>query len=287
MIPLRDLLPSQRLPIVTYTLIVLNLLVFLFQGILSTQPPLRDDWSEARAAWRVEGLQEPPIFDLRYPYLTGQRALRSAPSDTYTIARDDWIRTQYGLIPGELLGGKDLPPTIVAPIWFTLLSSMFLHGGIVHLLGNMLYLWIFGDNVEEAMGPLRFFVFYLLCGLAAAFAQISVSPATSIPMVGASGAIAGILAAYFMLYPRARVLTLIPLFFFLRLVAVPAAFLLGFWFVWQVLASTGSTGDAGGIAFFAHIGGFVAGLFLVFPFRQRHIPVTLWHLLRSRLRSRL
>lgn len=287
MIPLRDLLPSQRLPIITYTLIVLNLLVFLFQGVLSTQAPLRDNWSEERTAWRAEGLREPPIFDLRYPLLTGQRVPRSVPSDTYTIPRDDWLRTQYGLIPAELLAGKDLPPTIPVPIWFTLLTSMFLHGGLLHLLGNMLYLWIFGDNVEDAMGPLRFIVFYLLCGLAAAFAQIAVNPVSSIPMVGASGAIAGILAAYFMLYPRARVLTLVPLFFFLRLVAVPAAFLLGFWFIWQVLAGTGSTGDAGGVAFFAHIGGFVAGLFLVFPLRQRHVPVTLWQLLRLRLRPRL
>jgi len=281
MIPLRDMLPSRRFPIVTVSLIILNLLVFLFQGFLGTQSPYREDWSSARAEWAAASLEEPPIFSPYYAYATGQRILASMPN-TYEIDRDEWFQTQYALIPGELLSGGDLPPTIVIPIWLTLLTSMFLHGGILHLLGNMLYLWIFGDNVEDAMGSVRFLVFYLLCGIVAAFAQIAIGSGSSIPMVGASGAIAGILAAYFMLFPQSRVLTLIPLFFFLRLVAVPAVFLLGFWFLWQVISGAGSFGSAGGVAFFAHIGGFIAGLFLVFPFRQRHVPVTLWRMIRNR-----
>lgn len=281
MIPLRDMLPSRRFPLVTVSLIVLNLLVFLFQGFLGTQIPYREDWSAQRAEWAAAGLEEPPIFSAYYAYATGQRVLSSMPS-TYEIGRDEWFQSQYALIPGELLSGSDLPPMIPIPVWLTLLTSMFLHGGILHLLGNMLYLWIFGDNVEDAMGSVRFLGFYLLCGIVAGFAQIAVGTASSIPMVGASGAIAGILAAYFMLFPRSRVLTLVPLFFFLRLVAVPAVFLLGFWFVWQVISGAGSLGSSGGVAFFAHIGGFIAGLFLVFPFRRRHVPVQLWRMIQNR-----
>ncbi len=282
MIPLRDLLPSRRLPVVTYALIVINLLVFAVQGYLGSQPPLRQDWSDSRAAWHEEGLQPPPILDPRYPLLTGQHTLQSGRHDLYGILRDDWLRTQYGLVPSELLAGEDLPPTTHVSIGWTLLTSMFLHAGLLHVLGNMLYLWIFGDNVEDAMGPIRYLIFYLLCGLVAAFAQILADPASSIPMVGASGAIAGVLGAYLVLYPHARVMTLVPLFFFLRLVVVPASFLLGFWFVYQLIASAAATGSSGGVAFFAHIGGFVAGLFLVTPFRHRQFPLTLWSMLWRR-----
>jgi membrane associated rhomboid family serine protease len=280
MIPLRDTLSSRRFPMVTVSLIIFNLLVFLFQGFLGTQAPVREDWTTARAEWTSAGLEEPPIFTPYYAYATGQRVLLSSPS-THSIARDDWFQTQYAMIAGELLAGNDLPPTIPIPIWLTLLTSMFLHGGLLHVLGNMLYLWIFGDNVEDAMGPFRFLAFYLLCGIIAAFAQIAIDPSSTIPMVGASGAIAGVLAAYFVLYPRSRILTLVPIFFFMRLVAVPAVFLLGFWFVLQLLSGAGTIGSPGGVAYFAHIGGFVAGLFLVFPFRERHVPITLWRMLRN------
>jgi membrane associated rhomboid family serine protease len=285
MIPLRDMLPSRHFPVVTVSLIIVNLLVYLLQGYLGTQAPYRQDWSADRAEWVAEKLDEPPIFSPYFPYSTGQRVLATAPN-TYDIGRDEWFQTQYALIPGELLGGHDLPPTIRIPLWLTLLTAMFLHGSILHVLGNMLYLWIFGDNVEEAMGSLRFLVFYLLCGIVAAFTQIAIDPSSSIPMIGASGAIAGVLAAYFMLYPHARILTLVPLFFFLRLVAVPAVFLLGFWFVLQVISGAGSLGSSGGVAFFAHIGGFIAGLFLVFPFRQKHVPVTLWRMIQNRRMAR-
>jgi len=285
MIPLRDMLPSRRFPVVTVSLIVLNLLVFLFQGYLGMQAPLREDWTQERAEWAASQLEEPPIFNPYYAAATGQRILSSMPS-VFEIGRDEWFQTQYALIPAELLNGRDLPPTIPIPLWLTLLTSMFLHGGIMHLLGNMLYLWIFGDNVEDAMGSIRFLGFYLLCGIAATFAQIAIGASSSIPMIGASGAIAGVLAAYFMLYPRSRVLTLIPLFFFMRLVALPAVFLLGFWFVLQVISGVNSFANSGGVAFFAHIGGFIAGLFLVFPFRQRHVPVVLWRLIVNRRSSR-
>ncbi len=284
MIPIRDLIRSRRFPVVTVSLIVINLLVFLYQGYLGTREPLMENWSEQRYAWLDAGRQPPPIFDPVYAYSTRRVPGRSV--STYEIPRDDWFLMQYALTPAELLGGVDLPPTIPIPIWLTLLTSIFMHGGIMHVLGNMLYLWIFGDNVEDAMGPVRFLIFYLLCGAVASFAQIAIGPGSSVPLIGASGAIAGVLAAYFMLYPYAKVMTIIPIFFFLRLVAVPAVFLLGFWFILQVISGAGALGASGGVAWFAHIGGFIAGLVLVFPFRRRGVPVTLWNSLRRRRRVR-
>jgi membrane associated rhomboid family serine protease len=158
--------------------------------------------------------------------------------------------------------------------WVTVVTSMFLHGGFLHFGGNMLYLWIFGDNVEDRMGHGRFVAFYLLCGVAAALAQTIVNPDSIVPMVGASGAIAGVMGAYFVLYPRSRILTLIPLFIFWQLIEVPAIFFLGIWFLMQFASGVGSiataTGGqgAGGIAFWAHIAGFVVGVTSVVIFRR-------------------
>jgi len=146
----------------------------------------------------------------------------------------------------------------------------------------MLYLWIFGDNVEDAMGHARFLIFYLVCGVVAAFAQMAIAPHSPVPQIGASGAIAGVLGAYLMLFPYARILTLIPIFFFIRLVAIPAVFLLGFWFIWQILSGAGTLGSNGGVAWFAHLGGFIAGGILVFWFKRRGVPVVLWESLRRR-----
>jgi membrane associated rhomboid family serine protease len=159
--------------------------------------------------------------------------------------------------------------------WVTIVSSMFLHGGWSHIIGNMLYLWIFGDNVEDRMGHFRFLIFYLLVGAAAALSQIYFNPSSQVPMIGASGAIAGVLGAYFVLFPKARVLTLIPLGFFTRMIEVPAFLFLGLWFVIQSLQGVGSLsqrafhGDVGGVAWWAHAGGFVAGLLLVWVFKKR------------------
>jgi len=273
MIPIRDSIRSRRFPVVTVALIVVNLLVFLYQGYLGSRPMVYNDWT----AWETRDLVPPPAFDP-----TTYRAFRLAGGDErlYPLAADDYFISQYAVIPGELLAGADLPPTIPVPLWLTLLTSVFLHGSLLHLLGNMLYLWIFGDNVEDAMGPVRFLLFYLLCGVAAGFAQIAVAPGSPIPLIGASGAIAGVLAAYFFLFPRARVLTLIPIFFFLRLISIPALYLLGFWFILQVISGAGSLGDTGGVAWFAHIGGFVVGAILVAFFRRRGVPIGLWRMLR-------
>jgi membrane associated rhomboid family serine protease len=158
--------------------------------------------------------------------------------------------------------------------WVTVLTSMFLHGGVLHFGGNMLFLWIFGDNVEDRMGHGRFVAFYLLCGAAAALAQTAMSPDSVVPMVGASGAVAGVMGAYFVLYPHSRIVTLVPLFVFFHVMEVPALVFLGLWFVLQFVSGVGSiaaaTGGepAGGIAFWAHVAGFVAGVSGVLVFRR-------------------
>jgi membrane associated rhomboid family serine protease len=179
---------------------------------------------------------------------------------------------QYGAIPYELTRFTDLPPTIDYPVWVTAFTSMFLHGSILHIAFNMLYLWVFGDNVEDAMGHGRFLLFYLISGLGALVAQVAMNPGSQVPMVGASGAIAGVLAAYLVLFPGGRVrvlafVVIIPLFF-----RLPALIVIGFWIVMQILAgyvSLGPSTDEGGVAYFAHIGGFFTGLVLVFFFRKR------------------
>ncbi len=175
----------------------------------------------------------------------------------------------YGLIPLEISSGDRLIPHPV-PLYATLLTSMFVHGGLFHLGGNMLYLWIFGDNIEDRMGRLKFLIFYLLSGLGAAATQIWADPASKIPMVGASGAISGVLGAYLFLFPHARVLTLIPLGLFSRVVEIPAVVVLGLWIVVQVLNGVMTLGaQVGGVAWLAHVGGFVAGLVMVIPFAGR------------------
>jgi rhomboid family protein len=217
MIPLRDIVPSRTTPIVTISLIVANVLVFLYE-------------------------------------LTLGRAVND-----FTL--------YFGLVPAAFS-------------WVAVFTSMFLHGGLFHVAGNMLYLWIFGDNVEDRMGHGRFLVFYLLCGTAAALAQTITAPDSVVPMVGASGAIAGVMGAYFVLYPKSRIVTLVPLFFFFQIIEVPAIFFLGIWFVMQFLSGVGSIGAAatGGVAFWAHVAGFLAGLSGVIVFRRpERQRVEWWH----------
>ena len=208
---------------------------------------------------------------------------------------------QFGLIPGELLGvvaeGTRLPLGAGSVCvlgdsgnWYTTFTSMFMHGGWMHIIGNMWFLWIFGDNVEDAMGPVRFFVFYLLCGLAAAAFQVAADPGSQIPMVGASGAIGGVMGAYILLYPRVHVHMLFILVFYVTTIAVPAFLMLGYWFVVQVLSGVATYGqDGGGVAFWAHVGGFVAGVVLIFMFRDKALldrhPYHGWRQKRSPTRN--
>jgi membrane associated rhomboid family serine protease len=207
-----------------------------------------------------------------FPFVNILLILANAGAFIYELslpssALEEFIRL-WGLIPMHL----------TADPWghgFTVVSSMFLHGGWAHFLGNMLYLWIFGDNVEDNMGHTRYLLFYILVGAAAASAQVFFHPASGLPMIGASGAIAGVLGAYFVLYPGASVVTLVPIGPFLRIMELPAYLLLGLWFVIQALSGVGSItqrtlhGDAGGVAWWAHAGGFAAGVVLVWFFRRR------------------
>lgn len=170
-----------------------------------------------------------------------------------------------------------IPASLSLP---AIVTSMFLHGGWIHFLGNMLYLWIFGDNVEDRMGHGRFLAFYVLCGAAAALAQVTINPDSTVPMIGASGAIAGVMGAYFLLFPRSRILTLLPIVFYWELVEVPALYFLAFWFLMQLFSGVGSIGTmadgGGGVAFWAHVGGFVAGALGVHVFRRRERQRVEW-----------
>jgi membrane associated rhomboid family serine protease len=178
-----------------------------------------------------------------------------------------------GVIPAVLLGRETLPAelALVSPP-LTVITSMFMHGGFMHLLGNMLYLWIFGDNVEDSMTRPRFVVLYLLCGVAAVLAQALPDPNSTIPMIGASGAISGVLGAYLLLFPHARVLVAIPIGIVLQTVRLPAGAVLALWFVLQLVSNLLASGQ-GGVAFRAHIGGFIAGMLLIPLFKRQDVPL--------------
>jgi membrane associated rhomboid family serine protease len=188
---------------------------------------------------------------------------------------------ELGLIPGELLGSLEpgqrirLGPEAACVIGesnsYTAVTHMFLHGGWGHILGNMWFLWIFGDNVEDAMGHARFAVFYVLCGLAAAGAQMLADPGSGVPMVGASGAIGGVMGAYIVLYPKIHVHSLVILGFYITTFAIPAVVMLGYWFVIQLVSGAFTAGAGGGVAFWAHVGGFVAGAALIPLFRDERL----------------
>jgi membrane associated rhomboid family serine protease len=227
MFPYKDENPTELTPFVTIGIIALNVLVWLFLEGMGSAGPL------AHAV-------------CRYGLIPGE-LLRTVP-----------VGTRVPLAPGVscVLGRPD---------YLSVLTSMFTHGGWLHLIGNMWFFWVFGNNIEDAMGHGRFIVFYLLCGVVAAGAQVLMAPQSAVPMVGASGAISGVLGAYLLLYPRVRVHVLIFLGFFVTTIVVPAYLMLGYWALLQVLGGLPSLGgrDVGGVAFFAHIGGFLAGLLLI------------------------
>ena len=170
----------------------------------------------------------------------------------------------YGLIPSVLMGHNQLPMDLYAvPAYLTIITSMFMHGGFMHLIGNMLYMWIFADNIEDNLGPIKFLIFYLLVGTGAAMTQVLMDTQSQIPMVGASGAIGGVLGGYLINCPHARVLVLIPFGFFSQLIKIRALYVLGFWFILQFISS------GGGVAYAAHIGGFVSGIILILFFNKK------------------
>jgi len=218
--------------------------------------PLKDDLSAVRPPVLTVGLIAANVAAFLWQWL---------------VAGIDVSVLRGGLIPLEAITLRDVGPPDLVPPPLTIFTSMFLHGSFAHIGGNMLFLWIFGNNVEDALGHVRFLAFYLISGVAAAAAQTGLSYAVGdlqTPMVGASGAIAGVLAGYWVMFPRARILTLIPIFFFIRLVYLPASFFIGAWFVFQLLGAF-LGGGGGGVAFMAHIGGFAAGLLLVQIWRPR------------------
>ena len=233
MFPLYDENPSNSVPYATYAIIAINVFVwFAVQGY-GADPALAESLC-------------------RYALIPGDLLSNVAPGTAIPVS---------ATLACQLDGSSEVK---------TLLSSMFMHGGWFHIIGNMWFLYVFGDNVEDAMGSLRFVVFYVLCGLAAAGAQIATDPGSTVPMVGASGAIGGVMGAYAFLYPKTRVHTLIFLGFFVTTFAVPAVYMLGYWFVIQIVQGIPAIGrTGGGTAFWAHIGGFAAGLALIFLFRDR------------------
>jgi membrane associated rhomboid family serine protease len=193
-----------------------------------------------------------------------QESLPAKPGETFVF--------QYGAVPALVFGHASLPEQVSAaiPAGLTLVTSMFLHGGWMHLLGNMLYLWIFGNNIEDAMGHAKYIVFYILCGILAALSHALTDTASPVPMVGASGAISAVLGAYLLLYPRAHVLVWIPV---IGITRVAAGIVLGMWFVTQLVSGGMAAGTrGGGVAFFAHIGGFVSGMALVGLFKRPDVP---------------
>jgi len=219
--------------------------------------PLRDENPSRHTPWMMWLLLAGNLAMFAY-----QMQVRASGGDDAYVA----LFFRLGLIP-EALTSPGAWASMPIPAPLTLFSSMFVHGDLFHLAGNMLYLWIFGDNVEDVMGPFRFLAFYLLCGLGAAAMQVALMPGSDVPMVGASGAIAGILGAYALLYPKAQVLTLVFLLIFIRIMYLPAVVLLGIWFLMQLLSA--GTGGGAGVAWWAHVGGFVVGILLVRAFAVR------------------
>ena len=239
MIPFRDENPTRRFPLVVVALIAANIVIFLYQVLL------------------------PGPAAQVFAYTHGAIPAVLAGQVSFAEALPSSLR-QFASLNHE-------PVAALQPIWLTLFTAMFLHGNLLHLGGNMLFLWVFGNNIEEALGHVRFVLFYFLCGALAAGAQILMSLHSLAPMIGASGAIAGVLGAYYMKYPRARVHCLVFLVFFVTVVVLPAGLVLLVWFLLQILYTAGSVGGVGaeGVAVFAHIGGFVAGWALVRRFEPR------------------
>lgn len=245
MIPLKDNIPTRRVPVLTLALIAVNILVFF----VVEHARLRLGGTELDQSKIVEYGLIP--FRISHPGsvcgVAGQ-ALACGP-------------------PGAV--GAAGQASTFAPL--TVFSSMFMHGGLIHLLGNMLFLWIFGNNVEDSMGRIRFVLFYLLGGIVAVGAQVAVSPDSMAPTIGASGAVAAVLGGYALMYPRARVVTLVFIVFFITLIELPALIVLGAWFLLQLVSGSSELAQPGGagVAYFAHVGGFVFGLALIRLFANR------------------
>jgi len=219
--------------------------------------PLRDELPFRRKPYLTVGLIAVNVLVFFYQMSLGLEGMRAFVGG-------------MGAVPAVITHQPGVAIVQSVPAYLTIVTSMFLHGGLMHLGGNMLFLWIFGNNVEDVMGRGRFLIFYLICGAAAALGHIMLQPASEVPMVGASGAISGVLGAYLVMFPRSRIVTLFFFFFLIQVIKVPAIFFLGIWIILQFLYGTLSLGvkGGGGVAWFAHVGGFLAGVILVYPFRR-------------------
>jgi len=244
LIPLKDNIPTVNFPILTVALIVLNVGMYFFfqQGGLSLGEPSGQHFNE-----NVVEYGSIP-YEITHP---GEQCVQTG------IGAQGCTDADAGL----------------AATWITLLTSIFMHGGLLHLGGNMLFLWVFGNNIEDAMGRVKFVVFYLLGGLVATLSHTVIDTSSTVPSIGASGAVAAVLGGYALLYPRARVVTLVILIIFITIIELPALLILGLWFLFQLYdASQPIGGEGGGIAYFAHIGGFIFGLAVVKLFASRENP---------------
>ncbi|HEY1595746.1 MAG TPA: rhomboid family intramembrane serine protease [Thermoleophilaceae bacterium] len=259
MIPIKDNIPTRRFPVLTVALIVINVIVYLFlqHGGITHGPT---DSSVIRY-----GLIP---YEVTHPGKHCEDVSHKLVGDAATNERVDVAcqGDQYITDSGAPYTPKPGPQPST---WLTMFTSIFMHGGLLHIAGNMLFLWIFGNNIEDSMSRWRFVIFYLLGGLVANLAQVFVGPGSTAPGIGASGAIAAVLGGYALLYPRARVITAVILIFFITLLDLPALVVLGGWFLLQVLDAALNSPLGGGVAFFAHIGGFVFGLLLIKLFANR------------------
>ena len=265
MIPLKDNIPTERFPLVTVILIALNVAVFIWQITLpddrASSPELRQLGVNERDEATIElGAIPERITDPDAECAIGVVAGRERPR-TQVVCDGT---ADYREAESFQQQGAPLVPIDKVPWWITVITSMFLHGGLLHIAGNMLFLWVFGNNVEDSMGRLRFILFYLLAGTVAVYAQSLLDTASTVPTIGASGAVAGVLGAYILLHPKARVVSIVIIIFFITFIEIPALVLLAVWFALQFLPAVGqvASSDLGGesIAYLAHVGGFLFGL---------------------------
>jgi membrane associated rhomboid family serine protease len=265
-LPLKDNIPTDRFALVTVVLIAINVVVFLFFQQPTGLAGVSDRTVVEYGAIPYEITHPGHPCGLGRGLNNGRLVPPAAGQPGDVVCEGQRVDTDAG--PQRVRSVPDAAPT-----WLTLFTSMFMHGGFLHIIGNMLFLWIFGNNVEDSMGRGRFVAFYLLGGLAALAGQVLASPNSTAPTIGASGAVAAVLGGYLLLYPRARVLTLVFIIFFVTVIEVPAVLMLGFWFLQQVYFGAAELSDplggGAGVAYWAHIGGFVFGLVLIRAFAKR------------------
>jgi membrane associated rhomboid family serine protease len=270
LIPLKDNIPTSRFPILTVVLIVVNVIVFGWQLTLDSSPGSSDRPHVQGLSQADEALIEYGAIPYRLTHPGKNCAIGLLPKPSGKVAQETVCEGT-----SEYEQAADKQQLDAPPWWVTVFTSMFMHGGLLHIAFNMLFLWIFGNNVEDSMGRPRFLLFYLLAGIAAGYAQALLNPDATLPAIGASGAIAGVLGGYILLYPRARVLTVVFIVFFFTLIEIPAMIVLAVWFILQAIPAVGqvATPDVAGgagVAYWAHVGGFAFGLAAIKLFANRY-----------------